>query len=172
MLPRSPASVQIFSSAPPVRPYVDVAYLEAEQQSDMSLDGTSAFITKLRAHAAALGCDGVVLGAETNRPTVSTADVAFDVANALSRKPSEPPPDYGTPANLRGMLATCIVYLPEPGELEDLEAHRAASQQVATTAYDACNQRRLQILRQMQALPKASDRAKLIKQLPTCLKPE
>ncbi len=164
LMARSPDSVELFSSAPPSRPYVDVAYLEAEQDSDLSADRTPAFIAHLRERAATMGCDGVVLGEHTNRPSVSSSDVAFDVTNALSKHPVEPPPDYGVPANLRGLTATCIVYIPAPGELE--ETHVAAG-----NAYDACLQQRVQILRRMQTLPKANDRAKLLHQLPTCVKP-
>src|SRR5262245_3231040 len=51
---RSPASVEVFTDAPS-RPYVAVSHLKAEQQSDLSLDGTDAFIKKLRRHAAELG---------------------------------------------------------------------------------------------------------------------
>lgn len=164
MAPRSPDSVELFSSAPPARPYVDVAYLEAEQDSDLSADRTGAFVAHLRERAAAMGCDGVILGEHTNRPSVSTSDMAFDVADALSSKPQEPPPDYGVPVNLRGLTATCIVYIPAPGELEAIHAANA-------TAYDACRHQRIQILRHMQALPKADDRAKLLHQLPTCVRP-
>jgi hypothetical protein len=169
---RPPASVEMFVSAPPSRPYVDVALLEAEQQSDMSIDGTDAFIHKLRDHAATLGCDGVVLGHETNRPTVATADVVHDVAQVLSKKPIAEPIDYGAPANLRGMTATCIVYVPEQGELEDLEARRAAATQVASTAYDTCKQQRIQLLQRVQQEPKATERGKLLRAMPTCFKPQ
>src|SRR5262245_59658682 len=83
LAPRSPESVEIFASAPPGRPYVDVAYLEAEQQSDMSVDGIGAFITKLRRRAAEMGCDGVVLGSPTNREIVATVDIVLFVAQVL-----------------------------------------------------------------------------------------
>jgi len=153
LTPRRPESVQIFSSGPPPRPHVDVAYLEAEQQTDLSLDGTADFIAKLRRHAAALGCDGVVIGGNTNHATGSIID-------------------YHVPVSLRGMTATCIVYVPEPGELDDMAAHQAAVTQVATTAYGACQQQRIEILHQVQVTPRAADRGKLLKQLPSCIKPE
>lgn len=64
MYPRDAASVELFTSGPPQhRSYVDVAFLEAEQESGYSTDDTPEFLAKLRARAAAMGCDGLVVGA-------------------------------------------------------------------------------------------------------------
>lgn len=103
MRPRPAHTVELFTSAPPQRPYVDVAYLEAEQDSDMSVDGTAEFFAKLRQRAGAMGCDGVVIGHPTNRVTSSV----MELSNVLT--PNNPT-DFG-PQNLRGLTATCIVYI-------------------------------------------------------------
>jgi hypothetical protein len=87
---RPPETVELFTSGPPLRPFVDVAYLEAEQESHLSAHGTREFFDQLRARGAAIGCDALVIGGKTNRTTVSI--------------------DLKTPANIRGMTATCIVY--------------------------------------------------------------
>lgn len=88
---RPPASVEIFTSSPPRdRAFVDVAFLEAEQESGYSVDGTEQFFAKLRGHAAQMGCDGLVFGGMTNATTVAI--------------------DLKTPMNKKGIVATCIVY--------------------------------------------------------------
>jgi hypothetical protein len=95
MQPRPPQTVEMFSSGPPHRPYVDVAYLEAEQESSYSVDGTSDFIAQLRERAARMGCDGVVLGGVTNAPD-AVASITADIN-----------------ASRKGITATCVMYLPE-----------------------------------------------------------
>jgi len=95
MRPRSLASVEIFSSGPPRRPYVDVAYLEAEQQSSYSFDDTADFLARLREQAARMGCDGVVIGSVTH----AADPVASVTANVNTSR--------------KGLTATCIVYLPD-----------------------------------------------------------
>ncbi|CAN5822805.1 hypothetical protein BH11MYX2_BH11MYX2_26290 [soil metagenome] len=92
---RPPASVALFTSGPPQgRSYVDVAFLEAEQESGYSVDRMPDFIADLSARAAAMGCDGLVIGSPTNATTV-----AFDLQ---------------TPMNKRGIVATCIVFNDPP----------------------------------------------------------
>ncbi len=91
MQSRPPASVEVFTSAPPRdRPFVDVAFLEAEQESGYSTDGTEQFFAKLRGRAAQMGCDGLVFGSPTNAVSVGI--------------------DLQTPMNKKGIVATCIVY--------------------------------------------------------------
>jgi hypothetical protein len=68
MMSRPAETVELFTSgAPNDRRYVDVAYLEAEQDSAYSFDDTPEFLNLLRERGAAMGCDGVVGGAPTNR---------------------------------------------------------------------------------------------------------
>jgi hypothetical protein len=89
--PRPPESIQVFASGPPGdRPFVDVAYLEAEQEA-FSGDNTHEFILKLRKIAANLRCDALVLGGVTHAT----------VGNPLDPK---------VPVDRKGMTATCIVY--------------------------------------------------------------
>lgn len=93
--PRPPETVQIFTSGPPHRPYVDIAYLEAEQSSAYSSDNTPEFLTKLRVQAADMGCDGVVVGGVTHASD-EIASITADIN-----------------ASRKGITATCIVYLPD-----------------------------------------------------------
>lgn len=67
-----------------------MAFLEAEQESGYSVDGTEQFFAKLRRRAAQMGCDGLVFGGITNATTVGI--------------------DLETPMNRKGIVATCIVY--------------------------------------------------------------
>ena len=55
--PRPVETVEVFSSDRPQKPYVDVAYLEAEVTP---LEGTNNVVANLRARAAALGCDAII----------------------------------------------------------------------------------------------------------------
>ncbi len=89
--PRPPEAVQVFASGPPGdRPFIDVAYLEAEQQA-LSDDNTSEFIMKLRKIAADLRCDALVLGHVTHATKPSVFDAHM-------------------PDDRKGMTATCIAY--------------------------------------------------------------
>ena len=88
---RPPETVELFTSgAPNDRHYVDVAYLEAEQDSPYSFDDTPEFLNQLRVRGAAMGCDGVVVGAPTNKVTTDLGD---------------------KPANVKGVVATCIMFV-------------------------------------------------------------
>ncbi len=93
--PRPAETVQIFSSGPPQRPYIDVALLEAEQETGFSFDNTPEMLSHLRVRAAQMGCDGIVLGGVTH-----AGDVVASVATDAS-------------ASKKGITATCIVYPPQ-----------------------------------------------------------
>lgn len=91
MTSRPPETVELFTSgAPNDRRYVDVAYLEAEQDSPYSFDSTPEFLTELRSRGASMGCDGVVVGAPTNHVTTDLND---------------------RPASVHGIVATCIMFV-------------------------------------------------------------
>ena len=60
--PRPPESVEIFTSAPPARPHVDVMLLEVEQTHDVNDQGMDIMIARLRERAGQLGCDAVFIG--------------------------------------------------------------------------------------------------------------
>jgi hypothetical protein len=95
MGPRPPQTVEMFTSGPPQRPYVDVALLEAEEESSFSSDKTPEMLTALRERAAQMGCDAVVLGGMTSRdPNLGDAETWLS-DDVRGRK---------------GVYATCIVY--------------------------------------------------------------
>lgn len=56
---RSPEAVDVYMSGPPTEPHVDVGILEAEQDSDLSVDGTKEMLAALREAAARAGCDAL-----------------------------------------------------------------------------------------------------------------
>lgn len=88
MRSREPSTVLVFTSGPPThRSYVDVTLLEARQ--GYSADDTPQFLEQLRARAAAMGCDGLVVGGPTNTTTIGL--------------------DLHT-MHQRGLVATCIVF--------------------------------------------------------------
>ena len=67
LTPRGYESVQVFSSTPPKRPYVDVALMEVEQTHDLNVRGTDLMIQRLRERAGTIGCDAVVIGGMRER---------------------------------------------------------------------------------------------------------
>jgi hypothetical protein len=92
MYSRPAETVELFTSgAPNDRRFVDIAYLEAEQDSEYSWDDTPEFLKALRERGAQMGCDGVVVGSPTNRVTTDLVD--------------------DRPANIKGVVATCIMFL-------------------------------------------------------------
>jgi hypothetical protein len=56
---RSANEVDVYLTAPPQRRHRDVGLLEAEQESDLSLDDTRDMLKKLRERAGAHGCDAI-----------------------------------------------------------------------------------------------------------------
>jgi hypothetical protein len=60
--PRSPESVQIYTSGSPSRPHEDVALLEVKQTHGLNQQGRAIMLDRLRARAAQMGCDAVVVG--------------------------------------------------------------------------------------------------------------
>lgn len=93
--PRPPEAIEVFSSGPPHdRSYIDIAFLEAEQE-EFSGDNTRQFIQKLRTVASRMGCDALVLGGTTN-----------SARGALL--------DSHTTVNHKGLTATCIAYTDVP----------------------------------------------------------
>jgi hypothetical protein len=96
---RPPMSVELFTSGPPARPYVDVALLEAEATSSLSTDRTPEMLSALRARGAQLGCDGIVLGGMSSRdPSLGDAETWL----------------VEHPRGRNGVYATCIVYTAPP----------------------------------------------------------
>jgi len=95
MPPRSPASVEIFTSGAPARPHTDVAIIEAEESSSFSLADTSDMLAALRERGAKMGCDGVVVGGSSSRDPGLNDTETWLVDNPKGRK---------------GFYGTCIVY--------------------------------------------------------------
>jgi len=63
---RPSCQIEVFSSGPPSRPYVDVAVIEVEQTHSFNEQGAALMIRRIRAQAGAIGCDAVVLGGITD----------------------------------------------------------------------------------------------------------
>ncbi len=92
---RPASSVEVFTSGAPARPHVDVALLEAEEASGWSTASTGDMIGSLRARAASMGCDAVVISGATSRdPGIADKESLF-VEHPRGRK---------------GLFATCVVY--------------------------------------------------------------
>lgn len=112
--PRSPGSVRIYASGPPARPYRDVALLEARQSHGLNEQGMDLMLDRLRARAAQLGCDGVVVGGIRERSgsppgsgfylldpgatTLHGTCIVFGDETSASLSPSRPPPPATPPA--------------------------------------------------------------------------
>ena len=90
--PRGAETVELFSSAAPARPHVDVAFIEATEQSWGSSASVAQIMNELRKRAAQLGCDGVVIGSRFAR---------VDDLNTLLT---------GNAHDVQGLTGTCIVY--------------------------------------------------------------
>lgn len=95
MHPRAPQEVAVFSTLPP-RPYMEVALLEARQESGYSLDSNEDVIAKLRAAAAQHGCDGLLM--------TGSADSVVGSSNHGT----------GSVSTLKGYKASCLVWTTDP----------------------------------------------------------
>jgi hypothetical protein len=83
------------SCSRPGRPHVDVALIEAEEQSSFSTSRTPDMLNKLRVRGAEMGCDAVVIGGMSSRdPGIHDAE-SWLVDHPKGRK---------------GVYATCIMY--------------------------------------------------------------
>ncbi len=96
MQPRDPMSVEMFTSGIPQRPYVEVAYLESQQESDMSFDGAPTVLMKMREEAGKIGCDGLIIGGANDAVVGSTFR------------------GNGSTTTLRGYRGTCIQWSDAP----------------------------------------------------------
>lgn len=99
MVARDPALVELYTSGAPARAHIDVAFIEAEEESSFSTHRTPQMLQGLREKGAQLGCDAVVVGGLSSRePGVGDAE------SWLVEKPK----------NRKGVFATCIVYTEPP----------------------------------------------------------
>lgn len=90
MNPRPADSVEVFTTALPNRPYVEVAMMEAQGKSIYA--NQSGLIAELRKAAGEHGCDGVVMGGSSDRVRGSSG------------------PQGGSVHTIKGYKATCIVF--------------------------------------------------------------
>ncbi len=109
---RDPATVELYSSGAPTRPHVDFALLRADQVNGGSSADTGEMVTQLRAQAAKMGCDAIVLGAATKRAGIPPSSSLYFL-------------DPGA----HGMSATCLVY--EPAKQLALAPAQPGSQQAS-----------------------------------------
>ena len=99
MQPRPAAYVELFTSGAPARPHVDVALIEAEESSGLSVADTNDMLSSLREQGGRMGCDAVVVGGASSRdPGVRDVE-SWLVEDAKGRK---------------GFYGTCIVYTAAP----------------------------------------------------------
>lgn len=96
LVPRSTQSVEIYSSAPPTRPHVDVALLRADQ-GNYEAD-TARMVQALAERAGQLGCDALFISGASERPGAPGNAYLFDPGS-------------------RALLGTCIVYRAQPPEV-------------------------------------------------------
>jgi hypothetical protein len=83
LTPRAPDSVEVYASSPPTRPHVDVAVLQVVDY--WPRDDAAHRAAKLRARAASLGCDALVIGGAYLNQLFATCLVYTDVP-ALAAK--------------------------------------------------------------------------------------
>ncbi|MES1176142.1 MAG: hypothetical protein ABUL62_17605 [Myxococcales bacterium] len=93
LVPRAPDSIEVYSSTPPTRAHVDVALLRANQGNYGDVD-TPAMVRSLAEQAAKMGCDAIFISGAAQREGLSGDLHVLDPGS-------------------RGMLATCIAYLPD-----------------------------------------------------------
>src|SRR5262245_23511585 len=67
LAPRTPESVEVFTSRAPERPYSHVAYLEVQENDRYTNAQAERLMRELRTAAAKAGCDGVVVSGEIER---------------------------------------------------------------------------------------------------------
>lgn len=95
--PREPAAVEIFTTGPPTRPFVEVALIEARQAG---FDEAPVF-GELRSRAGAIGCEGLVL-------LRSNDSVVGSIVSSLPS--AEGSFISGYTETLHGYRATCIAW--------------------------------------------------------------
>lgn len=93
--PRAPESVEVFTDAPPTRPYVATGVMEVREREED--EGTDALLRTLREVAGEHGCDGAIVTGSADQKTRSAAAWAS-------------PHSMETAFTLHGVRATCIVY--------------------------------------------------------------
>ena len=105
LTPRPPTSVRIYATEAPTSRYVEVGLLQARQSSNLSGHKLPDIISAMRARAAKVGCDGIILNGPSNKLQASSYH------NGKTSRSST--------TTLEGYLGTCIVFLagPAPSQL-------------------------------------------------------
>jgi hypothetical protein len=91
-VPRSAESVELFASAPPAAPHVDVALLEVERVQSLKRRGRDYMIERLREKAGKLGCDAVFIKGTSEHVGAEPGNLSF------------------LDPDTKQLHATCIVY--------------------------------------------------------------
>ena len=146
MSPRPAASVELFTTARPTQPYVDVALIEAEQSSSYSGHDTPEMLAELRVRAGDMGCDAIIFNGMSSRgPGIGAAERLVN----------------NQPTDRKGVYATCIMYTtPQDGELT------AAHQQQADHARCLARRQETFALANRQSDQRA--RQNILASAPTC----
>lgn len=95
MRPRDAASVEVFTTTPPPRPFVEVGMIESQQESGLSTDGMGEIIAQMREVAAERGCDALVISGSN------------DAVEGQAHH------DHGYVGTLKGYRGACVVYTGE-----------------------------------------------------------
>ncbi len=93
--------VDVYTTAAPTTPYVEVGILQSRQSSELSLDEMPDIIQKMRAEAAKIGCDGVIINGLSDK----TVGSGYGDAHGSS----------SSTTTLEGFWGACIVYLAPEG---------------------------------------------------------
>lgn len=96
MTPRSPDSVQIFTTQSPDRPYVEVGVIEAQQASAYSTADETEVVAKLRESAAKQGCDALIITGSADKVVGSGYTSNGSGTSSVT--------------TLRGFRGTCILF--------------------------------------------------------------
>src|SRR5439155_6122802 len=79
---RDPASVEVYTAGPPVRPRVDVSLTWAELNSGPRADPFGTILDELRKQAGALGCDALIVQPTSASTIVATCAMYTDGAQS------------------------------------------------------------------------------------------
>ncbi len=102
MTARPIQSVQVFTTAVPNQPYVEVGVIEARQASAYSSGGQTKILNAMRTQAAQYGCDGLVINGTAN--SVEGSGSTSNGSGSSSVR------------TLKGFRGTCIVFTGPPAQ--------------------------------------------------------
>lgn len=96
VFPRTPESVEVFTTSKPNVPYTEVSLISSQQASEFSNDDTPEIIHKMRLEAANQGCDALIITMSNDSVSGTTGGASGGV--------------YGHVNTLKGFHGTCVVY--------------------------------------------------------------